>query len=117
MWIVFNDAFFSVVEDQVNHALLKVRARIPGDLERHFPDHRVMETEDSDYRFRVFVTRAEFKKVMGKAIDNIYYGNFKNSIEDEDRHFYYSRIWAVMHAWQEKIFPSDWWKHYLDKEK
>ena len=38
MWIQFNNAFLSIVENRDNKLELLVRARIKGDIEKIFPD-------------------------------------------------------------------------------
>ena len=38
MWIQFNNAFLSIVENRDNKLELFVRARVKGDIEKIFPD-------------------------------------------------------------------------------
>ena len=38
MWIQFNNAFLSIVENRDNKLELLVRARIKGDIEKIFPE-------------------------------------------------------------------------------
>ena len=43
MWIQFNNAFLSIVENRDNKLELLVRARIKGDIEKIFPEADVFE--------------------------------------------------------------------------
>jgi hypothetical protein len=62
MWIVTNNSYLSVVEDKNNKNNFVVRARIAGDLQNFFTDQeiKIYETDDSDYRFRTFVSKIDF---------------------------------------------------------
>ena len=47
MWIQFNNAFLSIVENRNNKLELLVRARVKGDIEKIFPDADVFEDDSS----------------------------------------------------------------------
>jgi hypothetical protein len=119
MWIVSNDSFISVVEDQTNPDLFVIRARISGDLENFFQDTSIVvhETEDSDYRFRCFVTKEVFVKQITSNINSIDYTNFKNSVLEKDRKIWYTRIWSIMFYVQEQLYErkEKWWETYRVK--
>jgi hypothetical protein len=103
MWIFLNNAFFSIVENRNDSSELLVRSRIREDLSNTFGlNHEIIEMEDSDYRFRMFLNREYVASVLLENAMNINYDNFKDSIpeEDEDRSYYYTRVWQVMHEWQ-----------------
>jgi hypothetical protein len=120
MWVFLNDSFFSIVQDRNDENMVAVRARVEGDLERTFGgQHEVLETEDSDYRFRMFLNKEYVSNVMKEKVLSIDYDNFKDSINKKDinRKSYYTRVWAVMNDWQEKVFGSSWNKWYLDYRK
>jgi inorganic pyrophosphatase len=109
MWIFMNDAFFSVVKDRNNEDGVVVRARVEGDLENVFgSDKKVIVTDDSDYRFRLFLDQEYVKNVIANRIENINYPNFKNSINktDYERKRYYTDVWGVMYDWQDKLYKS-----------
>jgi hypothetical protein len=117
MWIFLNDAFFSIVADMEDPEVLVVRARVQGDLERTFgSDLDIIESDDSDYRFRVFLYRDFVAHVIHEKVLHVDYYNFKSSIakDDKDRNHFYLRVWAVMENWQSKIFGSNWNKWYLN---
>jgi len=108
MWVFTNNAFFSVVKDRDNANGVVVRARVPGDLEKVFGSvHKVHETENSDYRFRMYLDHEYVTEVISEEVSNIDYDNFKNSIpkEDKERYSYYTRVWSVMNSWQESMYP------------
>ena len=72
MWIVMNDSFISAVEDRNNKMNLVVRARVREDLENAFPGlkNEIIESTDSDYRFRLFMAKQFFCGVMNTKIMN-----------------------------------------------
>jgi hypothetical protein len=107
MWIFLNNAMLSIVEPKHDGkagtaALLMVRARVKWDIERVFPDARVLEDAGTDYRFRALVPREAVVKKIADQIRKIDYGNFKNSITDDCRHDAYLRVWSVMADEQER---------------
>lgn len=114
MWIAMNDAFVSIVEDRNNKNQVVVRARVAGDLEDLFPEHKskIIETEDSDYRFRLFLDRQFVSKVIQYRIMDIDYDNFKNSVKEKWRKDAYMGIWSVMYKVQEHFTPGKWWAGY-----
>lgn len=123
MWVFLNDAFFSIVDEKAKESktrkpakrratdrdILVVRARLKGDIERVFTQHmklagkplEVTESALSDYRFRARVPRGIVKEVMVAEVQRITYGNFKDSVAEDDRHKAYSGVWGVMYRLQE----------------
>jgi hypothetical protein len=116
MWIVTNKSFLSAVQDRLDPNIFVVRARIRGDLETFFGDGiKVIETEDSDYRFRVFVNKSVFKLKMMEHINSIDYTNFKDSVETKERKTWYMQIWYVMYRVQESLYGKQrWWEQYYN---
>jgi hypothetical protein len=115
MWIVTNKSFLSVVENRDNKNQFVVRARVSGDLEEFFGHNiKVIETTNSDYRFRVFVDKAVFKSKMMNSINNIDYFNFKDSVKDYERKSWYTKIWSIMFQVQESLYESRWWEKYYN---
>jgi hypothetical protein len=105
MWFCFNDGFFSVVQDFQYDDVLVVRARRWKDIKKLFPTKKINITTETDYAFRVFISRAEWKKIMIEKIDSINYTNFKNSVMDYDLHEAYKEIWNIC-----------WYLQWNDKE-
>lgn len=102
MWIFLNNAMLSIVEERGNKALLRVRARLDGDIERVLPLAEVFEPEGSDYRFHAVVQRSYVELVMAEAVRKIDYPDFKSSVRNRKRHDNYARVWGVMRNAQEE---------------
>lgn len=100
MWIMFNNAFLSVVDKAPDPDQLVVRARVEGHIEAVFPTAKVIRDASGDYLFRAFIDRADVADAMFKAVMNINYPNFKNSIKDDRYHDACSRVWGVMSGLQ-----------------
>jgi len=118
---MLNDAMFSIVENNGkkygNREELVVRARREGDLQRVFTlqDQEVLVTDDSDYRFRTFLSRDEVAKVLSEQVYCIDYSNFKSSVKDRKLYTAYNRVWSALFELQEDAYPrssSSWWTNY-----
>lgn len=110
MWIFLNDAFISVVQQPRQPDHLLVRARLSGDLSRAFPGVKlqVTKTPDADYRFRTTLPRRTVAEAIGRAVMQIDYGNFKDSVPKKDkvRSTAYLRCWSAMNEAQVKTTPK-----------
>ncbi len=96
MWICFNNAFLSVVHKDCGPDELLVRARRPGDIERVFPNASVVESTDTDYRYRAVVSRDDVSAAVVNQVNSMKYSNFKNTVRDDALHSAYARVWGVM---------------------
>jgi hypothetical protein len=85
MWIFSQAAYLSVVQDRTNPDMLLVRARVKGDIEKHFPDSITTETPDADYLYRANIPRQEVATAIARIATDIDYSNFKNSVKDHRR--------------------------------
>jgi len=117
MWIVMNDSYVSIVKDREDDMGVVVRARVKEDLESLFgKDHAedIIETDDSDYRFRLFLDQAYVAAVIEDRVMNIDYDNFKNSVKQSWRKMAYTQIWNIMHRVQEDTYPRmvQWYENY-----
>lgn len=121
MWIVMNDAFVSIVENPKDPETLAVRARVREDLENIFPEFKneIIESEDTDYRFRLYVDRYYVAARIRNTIEEISYTNFKDSVVEKWRKKAYTEIWFIMHDIQEWLTPSSnpWWLNYKLTQK
>jgi len=122
MWVFMNDAFFSAVSHVSEPDVFVVRGRIKGDLERAFevPEDEVIELPDSDYKFRIFVTRTQLKSALLDYIDgHLDYVNFKGSIPKRDglRYRVYTEVWTVLWNLQNRLYghQGGWWVNYRDR--
>ena len=109
-----NDAFLSIVENKDNPTAVVVRARVDSDLVAVFPEFAddIIETDNSDYRFRLFLDRKYVAQKIQDEVMGIDYANFKSSVKDKWRYKAYMEIWTVMHKVQEVLTPSKWWASY-----
>ena len=100
MWVCLNNSFLSIVENKKDKNQLLVRARRKGDIEKTFPDTNIIEDGGTDYKYRALVPRDLVADAMHDSIMNINYGNFKNSVKDDNLHNAYADFWATMYALQ-----------------
>lgn len=97
MWIMLNDAFFSIVNKDCKPGQLLVRARRPGDIERVFGRRvQVTKLDVADYLYRAVVAIDDLAEAMEREIRRIDYSNFKDSVEDIELHDAYMRVWNAM---------------------
>jgi hypothetical protein len=102
MWTFLYNAFLSIVQYEERPGLLLVRARAAGDIDRVLPNAKVIHTPKADYAYRALVPRRDVAQALAKAVEAIDYTNFKDSVEDHDRHSAYMDVWTVMRAFQER---------------
>ncbi len=100
MWIQFNNAFLSIVENRENTTELLVRARVKGDIEKVFPEADVFEDNNADYKYRAFISKAIVAEKIMLKVTEINYDNFKNSVKEIERKKVYGNIWAELRNFQ-----------------
>jgi len=85
--------------DPTTNQLVMVRARVKQDLLNTFPglDDQVIETLDSDYRFRLILDKEYVSDVIRDKVLSIDYDNFKNSVKESWRVRAYNKIWKIMY--------------------
>jgi hypothetical protein len=97
MWLMLNDAFFSIVHKDCARDELLIRARRAGDIEKVFgADVPVTRVGVADYLFRTVMKRDAVHRVIGEELKRVVYGNFKNSVEDKPLHDAYMQVWTSM---------------------
>jgi len=96
MWIMANNSYLSIVSKDCGPAELLVRARRAGDIEKVFPDAKVIRNTNSDYLYRAVLPRDVVKQALAAMIDHIDYQNFKDSVEDRSLHAAYVGVWCAM---------------------
>jgi hypothetical protein len=112
MWLITNFGFFSVVEksEQKGTGTLTVRARVLADLQqlkdRYLPGMGSIQTGGgTDYRYRAVVSRDDVAEAFRRAIADIDYANFKNSVaasQGTARSSVYHDVWDALWKLQEK---------------
>tara|TARA_X000000950_G_scaffold122816_1_gene154031 strand:- start:10687 stop:10992 length:306 start_codon:yes stop_codon:yes gene_type:complete len=100
MWIQFNNAFLSIVENRDNKLELLVRARIKGDIEKIFPEADVFKDDDADYKYRALISKVKVAARMMLKMTEINYDNFKNSVKEIERKNAYSNVWIELRKLQ-----------------
>jgi hypothetical protein len=102
MWIMFNDAFLSIVDQSEKGDCLIVRARRRGDIEAVFgADVAVQEVAGRDYQFRADIPRETVGSVVAARLTAIGYNGFKSSVRDPHLHNAYIDVWRSMETLQE----------------
>ena len=100
MWIQFNNAFLSIVENREKTIELLVRARVKGDIEKVFPEADVFEDNNADYKYRAFISKVIVAEKIMLKVTEINYDNFKNSVKEIERKKVYSNIWVELRKFQ-----------------
>jgi hypothetical protein len=75
-----------------------VWARREGDIEAVFPKAKVALTPVGDYSEPTLSTGVA--TAVAKAAHAIDCGNFKDVVDDDDRHWTDPRVWELMFAWR-----------------
>jgi hypothetical protein len=104
MWIITNHGLLSIVKNTAKgfEGMLLVRARRKEDLYHFFGnkeavDGVLIDNPDADYQFRVIAEPDTVKAAMFRQVDLIDYGNFKNSIPQDDIDFkrFAGEVWSA----------------------
>ena len=108
-----NDAFVSIVADRDDPTgeMLLVRARRKEDLERFFRRAQtfiyppaISHSPSADYPYRVFASSLAVVDAMTRSLRFVTYDNFKDSVQEDDRHDAYFEVWSTMNAWGKGAF-------------
>lgn len=100
MWICFNNAFVSAVQDRRRDDGLVVRARQREHLSTLFPGKKIYVDKKADYIARVYVSKVEFARMMVERIGAIDYDNFKSSVVDHSLGDLYMDFWQLHREYQ-----------------
>ena len=85
MWLYMKNAFYSIVADPDSKRKLIVRARLAGDIERHFPQAEVREYSGTDYRYRASLPKSQVAETMRNQIAEIGYEHFQAAAQRQRR--------------------------------
>jgi hypothetical protein len=102
MWLVTETGFISVVQKKTSDERLTVRSRDPHSLLAVCeklgldPVQKISLTLDTDYPYRMWLTREQVQDFVVDSVENIDYSNFKDRITDRR-----GRVWhdALMNVW------------------
>jgi hypothetical protein len=101
MWIMLNDAFFSIVKKDCKADELLVRARRSGDIEKVFGrEVKVVRILQADYLYRAVIPFETVASVLTAELRRVVYGNFKDTVKDRPLHDAYLRVWSAMASLQ-----------------
>jgi hypothetical protein len=112
VWVFTKYGFYSAVsaldgKNKVDPTRVVVRARVRVHLTallRRFPKElvgvKVTSSDQSDYRYRVVVGKAAWRKVLDGLAAELDYGNFKNACGQGEYHDALTRVWNVMYGMQ-----------------
>jgi len=106
MWIFTNNGFVSIVQKKGDIDTLTVRARVKGDIARVFPGAKEKAGGGTDYAYRAKVPREQVAKAIHDQIMELEYGNFKNSIVDDEHHTFCLQVWNVAYRHQTRMAPK-----------
>jgi len=95
MWICLNNAFLSIVKKECGPNELLVRARRAGDIERVFPEAKVVKSPGTDYLFRAVLPSARVGDALAALAEGVDYPNFKGSVRDDRLHSAYNAFWGI----------------------
>lgn len=101
MWIFTTYGFFSFTQSTFEPGKIQIRARDDRDLEDLKKRHKlrrtpIVETDNSDYRWRILVTPATAAKIMAAEVEAIDYSNFKNATTERMHGRPLMTVWDTM---------------------
>jgi hypothetical protein len=109
IWILTTIGFFSIVQKEWNQSndTLTIRSRVRGDLEglrAYIADMSdIIESEDSDYRYRAVAKREAVMAALATLVADIDYDNFKSEVASRQgyrRAAVYGDVWQVLYGLQ-----------------
>ena len=100
MWLFKNRSFVSIVQNRDDPETLLVRARVAGHIQQAFPEAKVFTDPNADYLYRAFIGRKAVAQAVAASIEDIDYDNFKDSVDDDQLHVAYMKVWSTMEKLQ-----------------
>ena len=103
--------FYSAVEDYFDKEKKRVvvRARQRQDLENlielgigGITKESIVEDRTADYRYRIFITKADWANILAAEASQIDYNNFKSEVSTVDKQHAaaYGQVWHVLYDLQ-----------------
>lgn len=126
MWLFSKYGFYSITRTQ-NRNEWQVRSRVKKDLQNLIDNigaikkSKIIETIDSDYRFRIILDSEQYIDLSAFLIASVDYTNFKNKVtsldDQKEKGPLYMQIWNIMYSLQERLsFSKDQgWNSYFRK--
>lgn len=110
MWLFTKYGFYSIVQDENDKSIYKVRARKKTDLQElqrnvtEISEGAIQQDNRADYRFRIFINQQQLQAIMNCLSNSLDYSNFKDSIyrnkSQKDKLDSYHQVWGVMYEYQ-----------------
>ena len=100
MWLFQKSSFVSIVQNRDDPETLLVRARVAGHIQQAFPEAKVFTDPNADYLYRAFIGRKAVAQAVAASIEYIDYDNFKDSVDDDQLHVAYMKVWSTMEKLQ-----------------
>lgn len=109
MWVLTNVGYVCAVVHEDDRDAVKlsdnrrkratdrivVRARFAEHLEALFPGEPVIKLDKADFRYRVVVSRARFRKMVEFEVESMDYASFKGSVDDPRLYRQYVQWWQI----------------------
>ena len=104
MWVYTTSGFLAIVQHKDRPGFFQVKSRSAAPLESLWPDQEIEVIDWADYRFRITIRKEQVMPVITGALESLDYTSFKNECsEDEDYHRALTRIWVIMHQFQDLL--------------
>ena len=100
MWIFTNKGFISVVQNRNNANEFQVRARSKKHLQTLFKGREILTLTPADYKYRVNISKKDFRAFADDYINNLKYDDFKSSIKDNEYHDLCLDVWDRCRSFQ-----------------
>lgn len=107
MWIYTRDGFVSVRASALNEDNVVLRFRTLRHAENYAAacgGGRIQTSDDTDYRYRIEVSRRVFAGVLGREVEALDYPNFKEAARatgDDDYVSTLHRTWGIHYDLQQ----------------
>jgi len=111
MWLLTPFGFFSIVQkpDDADRGTLTIRGRAKSDLEdlrkRYLPAmSEIIENAGTDYRYRANASRSDVQAAVGRIVQDLDYGNFKDEVarrQGSRRAKIYGKVWDALYELQQ----------------
>jgi hypothetical protein len=100
MYVFAQQGILSIVAHRTKPGMLMVRSVAREDVAAFWPEARIIEMDDADYRFRTTLPRDEVAARITQAVQEINYDRVK-PIAGKGRSHTFFQVWDTMMALQE----------------
>ena len=94
-----NHGFYSIVKIlDTNPEKFWIKSRRKEHLNTYFSEERIIESNGSDYQYRVEISKEELSEIFSYLPQEIDYTNFKDSIKDKPLHHAAKLVWLGVYG-------------------